>query len=61
MMTDDLPTIISACSRGDVTEISVFSGDGDTLAEFEVPRALLDVDALTKRFVTVDRALAVVP
>jgi hypothetical protein len=61
MMTDDLPTIISACSRGDVTEISVFSGDGETLVEFTIARALLDVDALAKRFAAGDRAIAVLP
>jgi hypothetical protein len=42
--------IISACSIGDVTEILIVTGDGDTLAEFEIPRALLDVDALADRF-----------
>jgi hypothetical protein len=50
MMTADEPTIISACFRGDVTEISIFSGDGETLAEYEIPRDLLDVDALAKHF-----------
>jgi hypothetical protein len=50
MTDDDLPTIISACSCGDVTEIGIFSGDGETLAEYEVPRALLDVDALAAVF-----------
>jgi hypothetical protein len=43
MMTDDLPTIISARSIDGITEISVFAGDGTLLAECEIPRALLPV------------------
>jgi hypothetical protein len=50
MMTSAEPRIISACSFGDGTEILIVTGDGDTLAEFEIPRALLDVDALADRF-----------
>jgi hypothetical protein len=57
MMTADEPRIISACSRGDVTEILIVTGDGDTLVEFEIPRALLDVDALAQCFAAGDCAV----
>lgn len=62
MMTDDLPTIISARRIDGITEINVFAGDGTLLAECEIiPRALLGVDALAKRFVTGDCAIALLP
>ena len=57
MMTADEPRIISACSRGDVTEILIVTGAGDTLAEFEIPRALLDVEVLARCFTAGDCAV----